>query len=66
MSINSILLIKNKKNFPKINSQLKTKKKLFILSDGSSYSGLVISLKNYKDYILLNQDLNSHSFWFNK
>ena len=44
---------------------LKKTKKLFILSDGSSYSELVISLRNYKDYILLNQDLNSHSFWFN-
>ena len=51
----------NKKMTIKINIFKKTKK-LFILSDGTSYSELVISLRNYKDCILLNQDSNSHSF----
>ena len=42
---------------------LKKTKKLFILSDGSSYSEFIISLRNTNDYILLNQDLNNHFFW---
>ena len=42
---------------------LKKTKKLFVLSDGSSYSEFIISLRNNNDYILLNQDLNNHSFW---
>ena len=42
---------------------LKKTKKLFVLSDGSSYSEFIISLRNNNDYILLNQDLNNHSVW---
>jgi hypothetical protein len=45
--------------------KLKKTKKLFVLSDGSSYSEFIISLKNNSDYILLNQDLNNHIFWVN-
>jgi hypothetical protein len=44
---------------------LKKTKKLFVLSDGSSYSEFTISLKNNSNYILLNQDLNNHPFWIN-
>jgi hypothetical protein len=42
---------------------LKKTKKLFVLSDGSSYSEFIVSLRNNSDYILLNQDINNHSFW---
>ncbi len=42
---------------------LKKTKKLFVLSDGSSYSEFIISLRNNSNYILLNQDINNHSFW---
>jgi len=45
--------------------KLKKTKKLFVLSDGSSYSEFIISLKNNSDYTLLNQDLNNHIFWLN-
>ena len=45
--------------------KLKKTKKLFVLSDGSSYSEFIISLKNNSDYTLLNQDLNNHIFWVN-
>jgi hypothetical protein len=42
---------------------LKKTKKLFVLSDGSSYSEFIISSRNNSDYILLNKDVNNHSFW---
>lgn len=48
--------------FLKIN-KVKKHKKLFVLSDGSSYSESIISLKNYNNYILLNQDINNNFFW---
>jgi hypothetical protein len=44
---------------------VKKQNTLFVLSDGSSYSEAVISQKNYRDYILLNQDINNHFFWLN-
>jgi len=40
---------------------LKKIKRLSIFSDGSSYSELVIALKNQKDYTFYNQDLNNHT-----
>lgn len=42
---------------------LKKTKKLFVLSDGSSYSEFIISSRNNSDYILLNKDVNNNSFW---
>lgn len=40
---------------------LKKIKQLSIFSDGSSYSEPIIALKNQKDYIFYNQDLNNHT-----
>lgn len=38
-------------------------KQLFIFSDGSTSYDFTLALKNKKKRILLNQDLNNHSFW---